>query len=77
MHAHIQKWGNSLGLRIPKHFVQLLHLQPGSPVIIEIENGKIIIQPPRYHLDAMLKEITTKNRHHQLLEDSKIGSEEW
>ena len=77
MHSHIQKWGNSLGLRIPKHLAEKLHLQPGSPVILEIENDRIIIQSPRYNLDEMLKGITIKNRHHLMFEDSQTGNEEW
>jgi antitoxin MazE len=77
MYAHIQKWGNSLGLRIPKHLAVLLRLQPGSKVMIEVENSRIIIQTPQYSLDTMLKEITAKNRHHQLLDDAQTGGEEW
>lgn len=77
MRAHIQKWGNSLGLRIPMQFAKLLQLYPGSSVIIEIENGRIIIQSPKYDLDKMLNDITPKNRHHQILDDEQHGNEEW
>lgn len=75
--ARIQKWGNSLGLRIPIQLAKQLQLTTGSSVILEIENGKMIIQPPQYDLETMLKEITSKNRHHQLLEDDQQGNEEW
>lgn len=77
MQTHIQKWGNSLGLRIPMQVAKQLKLHQGSPVIIEIEKGKIVIQSPKYSLDMMLKEITPKNRHHQILEDEPQGNEEW
>lgn len=77
MHAHIQKWGNSLAIRIPMGVAKQLHLQPGSPVTVEIEEGRLIVQPPKYNLESMLKAITAKNRHHQLLEDPQAGSEEW
>lgn len=77
MQSHIQKWGNSLGVRIPALLAKPLHLHAGSPVSLEIEEGKIVIKPPQYDLDAMLKAITPKNRHHQILDDEPIGAEEW
>lgn len=77
MEAHIQKWGNSLGLRIPMQIAKQLRLHAGSQVILKIENGQIIIQSPKYNLDEMLKNITNKNRHHQILDDDQQGNEEW
>lgn len=77
MQAHLQKWGNSLGLRIPMKIVKQLQLHPGSSVNLQIEDGRLIIEPPKYELDVMLKEITTKNKHHQALDDKQLGNEEW
>lgn len=77
MEAHIQKWGNSLGLRIPMKIAKQLQLHPGSSVTIEIEDGRIIIQSPKYDLGKMLKDITPKNKHHQILDDAQQGNEEW
>jgi antitoxin MazE len=77
MHVYIQKWGNSLGLRIPMQLAKKLHLHAGSSVTIEIENGRLIIQSPKYDLDEMLKEITPENQHHQILDDEQQGNEEW
>lgn len=77
MQARIQKWGNSLGLRIPMQLAKQLQLHSGSPVTIEIEDGKIVIQPPKYDLDTMLKGIKKQNLHSQMLDDGKRGNEEW
>lgn len=77
MLAHIQKWGNSLGLRIPMQLARQLQLHQGSSVTIEIEQGRIIIQPPKYDLETMLKDITPENQHHQILDDTQRGNEEW
>lgn len=44
MRAYIQKWGNSLGLRIPISVAKLLNLHQGCPITIEIENDRIIIR---------------------------------
>lgn len=77
METHIQKWGNSLGIRIPMQLAKELHLSPGSLVTLEIENGRLVIQAPRYDLDSMLEAITPKNQHHLALYDNPSGREEW
>lgn len=77
MEARIQKWGNSLGLRIPLQLAKHLNLQQGSPVILEVEGDRIVIQSPKYNLDEMVNQITPKNQHHQMLEDKPRGNEEW
>jgi antitoxin MazE len=77
MEARIQKWGNSLGLRIPMPLAKKLNLHQGSPVTLEIEHGRIIIQPPKYNLEIMLKEINPKNQHRQIFDDEPQGNEEW
>ncbi|MCE2984055.1 MAG: AbrB/MazE/SpoVT family DNA-binding domain-containing protein [Parachlamydia sp.] len=78
MEIQIQKWGNSLGLRIPIQFAKELQLHAGSTVNIALENGKLVIEAPKYNLDRMLEEITPFNTHHQMLEDNQqLGREEW
>ncbi|MBA2368248.1 MAG: AbrB/MazE/SpoVT family DNA-binding domain-containing protein [Candidatus Protochlamydia sp.] len=78
METHIQKWGNSLGLRIPNQVIKQLQLHAGSAVNIEIEDGRIIIETPKYDLDTMLKGITPKNLHHLKLDDEQqLGNEAW
>lgn len=44
MGATIQKWGNSLAVRIPKAVSEAAHLQENTSVDILVENDKIIIQ---------------------------------
>lgn len=77
MQTNIQKWGNSLGIRIPMQVAKKLHLRPGSIVTLEIENGKLVVQPPKYDLESMLDAITPKNKHHIVLDDGQNGIEEW
>ncbi len=69
MQTNLQKWGNSLGVRIPVQLAKQLHLQPGSPISLEIENGRLILQPSKYTLTSMLEAITPQNMHHQLLDE--------
>lgn len=78
METRVQKWGNSIGVRIPKQFAQLLHLSPGSPINLEIENGRLVINTPQYNLETMLESITPENRHPLYLDDDgSKGAEEW
>lgn len=77
MKTYIQKWGNSLGLRIPLQIAKQLKLHQGSSVTLEVEEGRIIIQSPKYDLDTMLEGINSKNIHHQKFDDEQVGKEEW
>ncbi len=77
MQSQIQKWGNSLGLRIPMQLAKKLNLHAGSSVNLEIENGRLVVQTPKYDLESMLDEITSENLHHQKFDDGQIGREEW
>jgi antitoxin MazE len=77
MQTHIDKWGNSLGLRIPKNLAKKLHLHVGTPVVLDIENGSLVVKTPRFNLDDMLDKITSENLHHIALDDTLKGNEEW
>lgn len=74
MKQHVQKWGNNLGIRIPMSIAKKLNLHAGTPVTLEVQNSRIIIQPLKNSLDEMLKKITSKNKHHLLLEDESKGN---
>ena len=77
MRTNIQKWGNSLGVRIPKHLAEQLALQENITVDVCIENGRIVIQKDKYNLQNMLDLITSENIHSSEFDDKAIGSEEW
>jgi antitoxin MazE len=77
MQTHIRKWGNSLGLRIPIKMIKQLHLRLGSLVNIDIEDDKLIMEKPKYHLDELLEGITPANLHGLSLDDHQKGNEEW
>lgn len=60
MQVQISKWGNSLGLRIPKDVARRVGLTAGAQVEIEAEGGRIVIAPskPRYRLEDLLEGMT-------------------
>ena len=44
-HISVQKWGNSLAIRIPASIVHRAHLASGSKVEIHFINDQIILRP--------------------------------
>jgi antitoxin MazE len=60
MEVQIARWGNSLGLRIPKDIAVRTGICEGSRVEIEAEGNRIVITParPRYVLSDLLKGVT-------------------
>jgi antitoxin MazE len=80
MRTQIQKWGNSLALRIPKSFANESSIGEGSVVDMTIVEGKLIIEPvsePGYTLDELLAGITKKNIHAEVDTGSPTGKEAW
>lgn len=78
MSAKIQKWGNSLGIRIPKSVIEKANLDENSEVEIENKDGAIIIFPrqKKVSLENLLSQITKKNLQHE--DEYKIeGNEVW
>ena len=80
MRATIQKWGNSLALRIPKAFACDVGLSKNAEVELQIVDGEIHISPvppERLSLEALVSEITADNRHGEAFPEESAGSEAW
>ena len=60
MQVRVARWGNSLGLRIPKDIAGRAGLCEGARVEVEAEGDRIIITPARrrYVLADLLKGMT-------------------
>jgi antitoxin MazE len=66
MKTRIQKWGNSLAVRIPKSFAEGLDLENNGPVQMSLEECAIVIRPDKdraWGLDALLAAMTDENIH--------------
>jgi antitoxin MazE len=80
MKVQIQKWGNSLALRIPKSFAVESKIKQGSTVDVSLESGKIIVFPiaeNEISLDEMLAQVTPENLHGEIDTGSSLGKEIW
>ena len=52
MKTQVQKWGNSLAVRIPKAFANDLGLAQDSSIELALEDGCLILKPttlPKYN----------------------------
>jgi len=80
MRTKIVKWGNSLGLRIPKSFAAEVHVQEGSTVDLALEDGKLVIRPAgpvEYTLDELLSGVADENLHGEIDHGGPVGGEAW
>jgi len=80
MLTKVQKWGNSLALRIPKAFALDAQLENDSFVEITIVEGQIIITPvaaPIWTLEELLAGINKNNIHHEVDTGIATGNEAW
>lgn len=78
MNAKVQKWGNSLAVRIPKALAQESHLSQGSTVEMHVVDGKLVVEsqrPPQYKLEELLAGVTKKNIHAEVPTGGPVGKE--
>ena len=81
MKTKLQRWGNSLGLRIPKAFAQEAAVEPGSIVELTVDgNGRLIVERvpgPEYDLEDLLAQVTNENLHDEVPTGARRGREAW
>jgi len=80
MHTKIQKWGNSLGLRIPKAFAIAAGLASDSLVDVALVEGRVVVtplSPAHLTLDQLLAGVTEENRHGESVTGPMMGQEVW
>jgi antitoxin MazE len=60
MQVRLSKWGNSLGLRLPRALAQQVGLRAGQKVNIVVEGERLIVEPvfPRLFLQKLLVNMT-------------------
>lgn len=77
--TQISKWGNSLGLRLPKSIASEAQLGEGDTVTLSVKGGAIVIRPsrPRYALEDLVDRITPQNRHKETDWGGPLGDEVW
>lgn len=76
MTTKIQKWGNSLAVRIPRHVAEQLSLQQGSEVEMTVDKHEITLKPKstKPTLEELLSQCTPDKRHEEI-DFGRIGRE--
>lgn len=80
MKVQIQKWGNSLALRIPKAFAIESNVTRGSTVEVLMDNGNIVVKPvkeAKYTLEELLEDLTDDQLPGEIDTGPPIGREVW
>ncbi|MEK6733704.1 MAG: AbrB/MazE/SpoVT family DNA-binding domain-containing protein [Pseudomonadota bacterium] len=78
MQTNIQKWGNSLAVRIPSYIANKLSIECGDSIDLIANDHQITIRPRKNSLTSMLDKITEENIHNIEWDDSDIkGKELW
>jgi antitoxin MazE len=78
--ARVQRWGNSLALRIPSAFALETTIEQGSEVELTLENGRLVVTPvaePAFSLEGLLAEVTPENLHAEVDCGTPEGAEAW
>ena len=79
MKSKIQKWGNSLAIRIPKSFAVEMEIKQDSVIDLSVVDSKIIVEPnkskPKYNLAELLDEINEDNIHSETDWGNPVGKE--
>lgn len=80
MNTKVQKWGNSLALRIPKALAAGANVVEGTTVIMRVSDGRLIVEPtrgPHYDLDDLLAGIDSASLHEETGTGPSVGRETW
>jgi antitoxin MazE len=81
MKAQVQRWGNSLALRIPKPLAEDANVRHGSVVDLSVSRGRLVAVPVRTKANASLKsllaKVTKANRHGEVESRARIRREAW
>ena len=80
MEARIDKWGNSLALRIPQPLASQLGLKLDTEVELTPRGGELVVsvrKQAQSNLDILLEGITEENLHAEVDTGQPVGNETW
>ena len=78
MRTKIDRWGNSLAVRLPKALAERADLREGDQADMEADDRTILMRRvrPHYTLEELVAGLTQENRHEDYFADSgDVGRE--
>jgi antitoxin MazE len=80
MHVRVQKWGNSLAVRIPKPLAKDAEVREGTVLNLAVSGGKVVATPVEqreFSLNELLAKVNKKNLHREIDFGRSAGGEIW
>lgn len=79
MRTKVQRWGNSLAVRIPKSFAEQLGLEQDCEVDLVLEEDRLVIKvaSKRYSLRELLSYVREDNIPGEISTGTSQGREVW
>jgi antitoxin MazE len=79
MHVRVQKWGNSLAVRIPKPLAKDAEGTEGTVLNLAVFDGKVVATPveTKLSLRELLAKVNKKNLHGEVDFGRPAGREIW
>jgi antitoxin MazE len=71
----LQKWGDSIGVRLPMPMLEQLGLKEGAQVEVSVEGDHLVIRRGRLRLDDLLARCNRENRPEAIDFGPPIGRE--
>jgi antitoxin MazE len=81
----LRKWGNSIGVRLPAHFVKILGMEEGTEVEVILNEDQIVLRPvPKQdHRDRIrekyldkLSKVRLETERHEEIDFGTVGREQ-
>ena len=80
MKARVQRWGNSLAIRIPQAFARETNIERDTEVELTVADGDLIVRPVRRsvpRLEELLARVSSENLHAETDMGDPVGQEAW
>jgi antitoxin MazE len=82
MRTTVQRWGNSIAVRIPAAFARELGIEDQAAVDIAVRDGEFVVTPvavegDEFTLDELLEGMTEDNLHEEIDWGPPRGREVW
>ena len=80
MHVRVQKWGNSLAVRIPKPLAEDAEVKEGTVLNLAVSEGRVVatpVQKKKLSLKQLLMKVNKRNLHAEVDFGAPVGRETW
>jgi antitoxin MazE len=80
MHVRVQKWGNSLAVRLPKPLAEDAEVKEGTVLNLAVSEGMVVatpVQNRKWSLKQLLARVSKKNLHAEVDFGPSVGREIW